>query len=152
MGIGVILVLALICGAITAKIFEGKGRSTGRGFALGFLLGLIGLIISLFLSDKSEEHDPATAQRSLYRECPSCKESMRRDASVCPHCRSTSTPWQWDGRRWWHEGASGRYWLDEARAEWVKEDSPRTLDDIDTPRAPLALNGFKTGTETEVHE
>jgi predicted amidophosphoribosyltransferase len=27
------------------------------------------------------------------RECPACKEKMRRDASICPHCRTPSQPW-----------------------------------------------------------
>jgi hypothetical protein len=28
-----------------------------------------------------------------HRECPACKERMRRDASICPHCRTPSEPW-----------------------------------------------------------
>jgi len=138
MGIGVILVLALICGAITAKVFQGKGRSGGSGFALGFLLGIIGLIISLFLSDQNDKRAAAEPQPSMYRECPSCKESMRRDASVCPHCRTESSPWQWDGERWWHDGSSGRFWLDEARKQWIKDDCPLSFDEIDGPRVATA--------------
>src|SRR4051812_7427306 len=132
------LVCALICGFITKAIFEGKGRGPGSGFALGFVLGVIGLIISLFFSDKSE-HEDETASRALsfHRECLSCKELMRRDASVCPHCRSASSPWEWDGERWWYASEHGRYWLDESRSEWIMDEYIATIGDPDQP-APEA--------------
>jgi hypothetical protein len=143
-----LIVVALVFGAISSQIFKGKGRSAGSGFALGFLLGLIGLIIALFLSDKNDEAEMATPQqRSIHRECPSCKESMRRDASVCPHCRNESAPWQWDTRHWWVESSSGRYWLDEDSGQWVKYEAPRTLNDIDAPREAAATT---TGTTTQI--
>jgi hypothetical protein len=57
----------------------------------------------------------------LYRECPHCKEPMRRDASVCPHCRNESSPWRFhDGRWWFRESEDAPWeWLDESRNEWV---------------------------------
>lgn len=27
------------------------------------------------------------------RKCPACREWMRCDASLCPHCRTASEPW-----------------------------------------------------------
>jgi len=54
---------------------------------LGFFFNLIGLIILLLLGDRSKEQRAAEAERqaaakraSTYRECPHCKEEMRRDA------------------------------------------------------------------------
>jgi hypothetical protein len=56
----------------------------------------------------------------LMRECPSCKEMMRRDASVCPHCRRESTPWIFHEGRWWVSDPSGKqYWLNEKNNDWV---------------------------------
>jgi uncharacterized paraquat-inducible protein A len=42
---------------------------------------------------------PVAAQ--LHRECPHCKESMRCDASVCPHCRRESPAWRYSDGQWW---------------------------------------------------
>ena len=42
----------------------------------------------------AEQKARLTAELEVaYRECPFCKEDMRRDASVCPHCRNNSEPW-----------------------------------------------------------
>jgi hypothetical protein len=47
------------------------------------------------------------------RECPSCKESMRRDASVCPHCRRESPAWTYRNGHWWATNEQGdEMWLD----------------------------------------
>jgi hypothetical protein len=47
------------------------------------------------------------------RECPSCKESMRRDASVCPHCRRESPAWVYRNGHWWATNDHGdEMWLD----------------------------------------
>ena len=35
---------------------------------------------------------PSASMSRNQRECPACKERMRRDASICPHCRTPSTP------------------------------------------------------------
>jgi hypothetical protein len=58
---------------------------------------------------------------AMYRECPHCKESMRRDAEICPHCRQPSTPWRLHEGRWWFRGSERDtwQWLDEHTGEWV---------------------------------
>lgn len=118
----ILLALAVGCAFASAYIFQAKGRSFGGGFALGFLLGLIGLVIALFVSDRTEEAEAEPERRQdMYRDCPHCKEPMRRDASVCPHCRNASPAWTWDGERWWHEGRQGRFWLDEQANTWRPE-------------------------------
>jgi hypothetical protein len=52
------------------------------------------------------------------RECPHCKEAMRRDASVCPHCQRDSEPWKFHDGYWWLERGSTWFWLNEATGEW----------------------------------
>jgi hypothetical protein len=58
---------------------------------------------------------------AIYRECPHCKESMRRDAKICPHCRQPSTPWRFHEGRWWFRasGEDSWRWLDERSGTWV---------------------------------
>jgi hypothetical protein len=62
---------------------------------------------------------PPSAQ--MYRECPHCKEAMRRDAQACPHCRQPSTPWQFHEGRWWYRSSEQApwHWLDERTGSWV---------------------------------
>lgn len=59
---------------------------------------------------------------NLYRECPSCKEHMRRDASVCPHCRRESPAWRFHEGRWWTQKAETQewFWLDTKSNTWVR--------------------------------
>jgi hypothetical protein len=65
-----------------------------------------------------------TSAPVAYRECPHCKESMRRDATVCPHCRRESDAWSFDRRVWWSQDASGqRLWLRESTGAWEREDA-----------------------------
>jgi hypothetical protein len=53
------------------------------------------------------------------RECPFCKQPMRRDASVCPTCRRESAPWVFHEGRWWATNDSGKQmWLDEQTGSW----------------------------------
>ena len=61
----------------------------------------------------------------VVRECPFCKEAMRRDASVCPLCRRESPAWEYREGRWWTSNADGQeVWYDEAGGRW------RTPDEI----------------------
>jgi hypothetical protein len=60
----------------------------------------------------------------LHRECPHCKEQMRRDADVCPHCRMNSEPWSFRDGRWWVSRPSGSYYLDPGTQQWVQAQSP----------------------------
>ena len=63
------------------------------------------------------------------RECPHCKEAMRRDASVCPHCRRDSDAWRyWEGH-WWSPAGTPPLWYDDRTAGW------RELSEIPMPTA-----------------
>jgi hypothetical protein len=58
---------------------------------------------------------------ATYRECPHCKENMRRDAGTCPRCRKESPAWTFHGGHWWVTGDSGaQFWLDERANEWKR--------------------------------
>jgi hypothetical protein len=63
---------------------------------------------------------------AAYRECPHCKEPMRRDAEYCPHCRQPSTPWRYHEGRWWFRESEqdAWQWLDERTNEWVGPAAP----------------------------
>jgi hypothetical protein len=118
---GVIVLLILwvaIGGGVGALIGSSKGRR-GLGFVLGLLLGIIGWIIMAFVSPTPEHRAkqlvPGTgttvgAQAAMYREYPHCKEQMRRDATMCPHCRTESDPWTLHEGIWWVTRPSGTSW------------------------------------------
>ena len=61
------------------------------------------------------------------RECPHCKEQMRRDASVCPRCQRESPAWTFHEGRWWAQTEGQWYMLDEMANEWrIHEDTVTT--------------------------
>jgi hypothetical protein len=94
-------------------IWSRKGGSPAAGFLIGLLLGLLGLIIVLVGTPRGAR---TTAAR---RECPHCTQPMRRDASVCPHCRRESQPWRLHEGRWWVETPEGWYQRDDQRETWI---------------------------------
>ena len=64
-------------------LFGGAGALLGRmrghpifGFFIGAVIGPLGLIIILF-------------SRNDRWKCPACRMPVERDASICPHCRSS---------------------------------------------------------------
>ena len=58
---------------LTALILSSKDSSGCGGFTLGFILGPFAIIISLFMGGQ---------------ECPYCKKSIHKDATVCQHCQN----------------------------------------------------------------
>jgi hypothetical protein len=143
---GGLVVVWVICGFAAGAIRQNQGGSFGSGFLWGFLLGFIGLIVvaatmpqqphaapalpqtPASLPPKSEDVATrpagggavATARDSkAVRECPHCKEAMRRDASVCPHCRRDSDAWRlWEGRWWTPIPIQPPRWYDELAGTW----------------------------------
>jgi hypothetical protein len=77
----------------------------------------------------------APADVASHRECPSCKEPMRRDATVCPHCHSAAEPWRLIAGEWWQKRADGFAVLDEATGEWLLADEPSATSDGPNPSA-----------------
>lgn len=100
-------------GILGGLIYQNKGGSFASGFWLGALLGLLGVLIAALSTPGGSGGQRAT------RECPHCKEAMRRDASVCPHCQRNSEPWIFHENRWWVKRESGDYFLDEKTGNWT---------------------------------
>lgn len=136
---GVFIVNGLIFGFAAGTIRANQGGTFGGGFWWGFLLGLIGLIVVAVTkpTPASAQALPtgppaatpaapapaapagAVANPRAMRECPHCKEGMRRDASVCPHCRRDSEAWRyWEGRWWSPLGTDPPVWYDERTGRW----------------------------------
>src|SRR4051812_48513801 len=112
-GLGFILILGIVGTVIWVGVDASK-REWKSGGAPSWVIGCILLWIVVFpwyliVRNKTPlrgEEEAATAPvlaaspgadggvDPAYRECPHCKELMRRDASVCPHCQQPSTPWR----------------------------------------------------------
>ena len=87
-----ILIVAVVWVVVPTLVGLQIGAEKGRqGWAWGLFLGWLGVLIVAVLPP-SPEHERAAAIQAaaLYRQCPHCKEQMRRDATVCPHCRGVS--------------------------------------------------------------
>ncbi|MDX6510838.1 MAG: hypothetical protein QOE36_342 [Gaiellaceae bacterium] len=116
-----VLLWVLVPVVIASRITAGNGRGGAIGFVLGLALGWVGVAVAALLG----ELGGARARPTMYRECPSCKEQMRRDASVCPHCHRESSPWSLHEGVWGHQSASGQWYrLDERAGEWVEWTAP----------------------------
>lgn len=95
--------VSILPAIIAGKIWGNKGGSSGVGGVMGLLLGWIGVIIAAVAtpSRAAQFSGGAVAGPSgPVRECPHCKEQMRRDASVCPHCQRDSDAWVFHEGRW----------------------------------------------------
>ena len=104
----------VICAFIGAGIGKSKGRALD-GFFLGLFLGPVGIIITALLSQSDQLiANQQAAKRSQHRQCPHCKEDMKRQAGTCPHCRLQSDAWQFYDGYWW----ANYQWLDEATQTW----------------------------------
>lgn len=118
--IGVFWILPII---FSSQIWTNKGGGGGAGFALGFFLGWIGVLIAAIATPSRAYAAPNRAAGSpprSVRECPHCKEAMRRDASVCPHCQRDSDPWRFHEGFWWYTREDGSHlYLDERKNEWI---------------------------------
>jgi hypothetical protein len=69
------------------------------------LVALILVVLIMWL-------DRHAARNTFSRECPHCRELMRGEASVCPHCQRESEAWQQDGGFWWRQSEAGWEYLD----------------------------------------
>lgn len=81
-GIGVIWVLVFWVVPIFVGIAIGRPKRR-MGFLYGLFLGWLGVIILALLPPAA---DP------MKGECPFCREEIRLDATVCPHCQRDVQP------------------------------------------------------------
>ena len=138
---GVIWIVSIF---VAHAIGKPKNRA---GFLYGFFLSWIGVIIVALLPpapemtleelekkrkgispayyEKKQAELTAKLQSELiYRQCPFCKENMRRDASVCPHCRHESEPWTLHEGHWWVKVDEKWHRLDEVANTWIAAETP----------------------------
>ena len=136
-----LLVVAVIFWGLPIFIGSAIGKPKNRsGGWWGFFLGWLGVIIVAVLpprpgmtlaelEDKKskdvispkyyEQTKAELLAARTHRECPHCKEQMRRDASVCPHCQRESEPWTENEGYWWRKDGGGAWlYLDELTGEW----------------------------------
>lgn len=110
--------------------FAGALARVGWGLNLA-LAGSVSLALAgvALFNTRPREFMAATQSKSfMYRECPYCKEEMRRDATVCPHCRLETAAWELspDGY-WWRPNTVGVLeWLDESTGTWRPIELPRS--------------------------
>lgn len=74
------VVVWTICGIAGSLIWQRKGGSALSRFLIGFVLGVFGIAFI------------AIANPGGRRPCPYCREPMRVDATVCPHCHRDVEP------------------------------------------------------------
>lgn len=88
-----VVVGAVILWIVPIFVANSIGKSKLReGLLYGLLLGWLGVLILAVLPAVSPENSRMKPQGPQYRECPNCKERMRADASVCPHCQRDVEP------------------------------------------------------------
>jgi hypothetical protein len=137
--LGLFIILFFWVAPVAAGIAIGRSKNRA-GWAWGLFLGWLGIIILVVLSPKRpmtlEElerkrskdvisqryYDDKKAEllaSRTHRECPHCKEQMRRNASVCPHCQRDSQAWTENEGYWWKPDENGSWlYLDELTGEW----------------------------------
>lgn len=72
-------VLVWVLCAIAAAIIGSRKGEAGMGFILGALLGPFGVLFALL-------------SQGNRKPCPYCKELIRKEATVCPHCQKDLSP------------------------------------------------------------
>jgi hypothetical protein len=88
-----------------------------------FLFGFMAIAVLVVVAGVRLSHGGRRLSMAVHRrECPACKEAMRRDASICPHCRTPSEPWTFHDNRWWIVRNDASYYLDEASQTWMRVD------------------------------
>lgn len=78
--------ILLIIALIPAMIAHSKGYSFGKWYAYGALLWFIATPHALLLH-KTVEKETEDLIAKGYRECPFCREPVKQNATICPHCR-----------------------------------------------------------------
>jgi hypothetical protein len=127
------LVLLVVVGTTMWVGVDASKRDWGGGFGTAtWVVGCIVLWIVMFpiylvkrggapLKDgPASPYALSAPPDAMYRECPYCKEAMRRDAEICPHCRQPSAPWRFHEGRWWFRPSEqdAWLWLNEPTGEW----------------------------------
>lgn len=71
-------------------IANSKARLAGGWCIAGFFFGLFAVFIVAVLPSLARDKNAPTP--GTHVRCPDCKELVRRDASICMHCRCKLVP------------------------------------------------------------
>jgi hypothetical protein len=135
--LGLLILLVVVGTTVWVGVDASKRDWSGSGGgAATWVVGCILLWIVVFpiylvkrgkapLKDAPSGSAKLSPPGSTYRECPHCKEPIRRDADTCPHCRRPSTPWRFHEGRWWYRDTELEpwQWLDDNTGTWRALDS-----------------------------
>jgi hypothetical protein len=113
----VFVVAWLISAFVAAAIWKNRGGSAGEGFFLGLVLGILGIILAAVMTPRAVKEKQAQ-QVAMMRECPFCKQQIRRDASVCPFCQRESEAWTFHSGAWWVKRNGQWLYLNEQNGSW----------------------------------
>lgn len=131
MSFGLLVLLVVVGTTIWVGVDASKRDWSGGSGTATWVIGCVLLwivVFPIYLAKRGRAplKDPpagpaALPQGARYRECPHCKEPMRRDAEICPHCRQPSTPWRFHEGRWWFRASEHDpwQWLDERTGSWA---------------------------------
>lgn len=81
------LVIGIILGAIVGVIAEQKNRSFFPWALYGFFFFFVAIIHVAAIGDK--KYEDQSLEEKGYMKCPTCAEMIRREASLCRHCKTT---------------------------------------------------------------
>ena len=135
-GIWELAILGMLLGVYMLPTIVAHHRGVpnlGSIAVINVLLGwtLVGWAVALAMAARSLP--PGTAKPTVQRaattpRCPQCGRSMDREAGVCPHCKSQSSPWVQHAGFWWTKApTSDRWqWLDETTNvfRWYPDGTP----------------------------
>lgn len=110
--VGLALAVALL-GILLGAIWDFNGGDFVSLLLTGIATGVLGVFLFATIASL------VTPTASWTRECPHCKSAIRRDASVCPHCRRESEAWTHHKGYWWVKRPSGYVYLDERTGRWI---------------------------------
>ena len=89
---------------------------------------------------------PLPGTLEIFRECPACRELIRRDADACPRCTADVTPWRLHDGFWWKRDGDEWLWLDESTKRWgraAQEDpAGESVEAAVVAREPIAAAEF----------
>lgn len=90
-----IFLLWVLCAIVSAVIASSKGRSAFGWFILGMLISVFAIVLVAVLPSKKKSlivvaGEVATPETHV--RCPYCKGLVRKEASVCMHCKNALKP------------------------------------------------------------
>ena len=90
-GLGILasLILYLACAMFTSAVAESKGRSSLAWLIGGIFFGPVALLAAVGIAPYDWAGARAYKGKSGPKKvCGACRELMRNEASICPHCRT----------------------------------------------------------------